>query len=241
MRFNLKALSAIVLFLLSAASALVLAQAGFKPGDRVEVDKARTGIWEKGTVVEYLRGDNPADGYLRVRLDAYPLSPEGYKIPASSVRPYGSTAAKPLDNPQPKAPVPRVAVPNTPAPSVPASRPPSPSQPVPNQAPRQAPAGAGGSPRSLPGSAWKIDFGRGVTGMVFLFCRSARWEIVPARMGSVGVIGKSYSLSGNELTTVSLDDGKVQKWKVAWRDEILELDDGQVVMKLHYNGETQCK
>jgi hypothetical protein len=51
----------------------------------------------------------------------------------------------------------------------------------------QAPAKP--APKTLPGSAWKIDFGRGVTGTVFLFCKKGRWEIVPQRAGSIGAIG----------------------------------------------------
>jgi hypothetical protein len=99
----------------------------------------------------------------------------------------------------------------------------------------------GSAPRSLPGTAWKIDFGKGVTGTVFLFCKSGRWEIVPARAGSIGAVGKSYKVSGSTLTTVNADDGMVQKWKMTWKDDVLELNDGKVTLGLHYNGETQCK
>lgn len=100
---------------------------------------------------------------------------------------------------------------------------------------------AEGAPRSLPGTAWKIDFGKGVTGTVFLFCKSGRWEIVPARAGSIGAVGKSYSVSGSTLTTVNADDEKVQKYKMTWEGDVLELFDGEVTLRLHYNGETQCK
>jgi hypothetical protein len=94
---------------------------------------------------------------------------------------------------------------------------------------------------SLPGTAWKIDFGKGVTGTVFLFCKSGRWEIVPARAGSIGAVGRSYNVSGNILTTVNADDGMVQEWQMAEDDGVLELFDGKVTLRLHYNGETQCK
>ena len=98
------------------------------------------------------------------------------------------------------------------------------------------------TPRSLPGTAWKIDFGKGVTGTVFLFCKgNKRWEIVPARAGSIGAVGKSYSVSGNTLTTVNADDEMVQKWKMSWEGNVLALNDGKVTLRLHYNGETQCK
>src|SRR4028118_301972 len=59
------------------------------------------------------------------------------------------------------------------------------------------PTMAGALP-SLPGTAWKIDFGKGVTGTVFLFCKSGRWEIVPSRAGSIGAVGKSYKVSGKD-------------------------------------------
>jgi hypothetical protein len=39
----------------------------------------------------------------------------------------------------------------------------------------------------------------------------------------------------------SRDDGMVQKWKMAWKGDLLELFDGKVTLRLHYNGETQCK
>lgn len=106
--------------------------------------------------------------------------------------------------------------------------------------PGAKPKMAGAFP-SLSGTAWKIDFGRGVTGTVFLFCKkSSRWEIVPARAGSIGAVGKSYSVAGSTLTTVNADDGKVEKWKMSMSGEILELFDGKATLRLHYRGETQC-
>lgn len=97
-------------------------------------------------------------------------------------------------------------------------------------------------PRSLIGTAWKIDFGKGVTGTIFLFCKGGkRWEIVPARAGTIGAVGKSYSVSGSTLTTVNADDAMVQKWKMTWEGDVLVLNDGKVILKLHYSGETQCK
>lgn len=99
-----------------------------------------------------------------------------------------------------------------------------------------------GVPRSLNGTAWKIDFGKGVTGTIFLFCKGGkRWEIVPARAGTIGAVGKSYSVSGNTLTTVNADDGMVQKWKMTWESDVLVINDGKQTLRLHYNGETQCR
>lgn len=45
----------------------------YKPGDRVECDKASMGIWEKGTVVPFLPDDtNKNSGnFYRVRLDSF--------------------------------------------------------------------------------------------------------------------------------------------------------------------------
>ena len=45
----------------------------YKPGDRVECDKAQMGIWEKGTVMAFLPDDtNKNSGrFYRVRLDAF--------------------------------------------------------------------------------------------------------------------------------------------------------------------------
>jgi hypothetical protein len=103
-----------------------------------------------------------------------------------------------------------------------------------------APKMAGALP-SLRGTSWKIDFGKGVTGTVFLFCKTGgRWEIVPQRAGSIGAVGRSYTVSGTTLTTVNADDGKVEKWKMTWKDGVLELFDGKARLKLHYNGETSC-
>lgn len=99
----------------------------------------------------------------------------------------------------------------------------------------------GGVPRSLNGTAWKIDFGKGVTGTVFLFCKGGkRWEIVPARAGTIGAVGKSYSVSGSTLTTVNADDGMVQKWKITWEGDVFVINDGKQTLRLHYIGQTQC-
>jgi hypothetical protein len=99
---------------------------------------------------------------------------------------------------------------------------------------------ASAAPRDLAGTAWKIDFGRGVTGTVFLFCKSGRWEIVPARAGSIGAVGRSYKTAGSVLTTVNADDGKVEKWKMTWAGDVLIIDDGAQPLRLNYNGRTQC-
>lgn len=102
-----------------------------------------------------------------------------------------------------------------------------------------SPKMAGAFP-SLPGTAWKIDFGRGVTGTVFQFCKNRTWEIIPQRAGSIGAVGKSYTVSRGMLTTVNADDGKVEKWKMTWKGGVLEIFDGKTTLRLHYTGENKC-
>ncbi len=46
-------------------------EAKFKPGDRVECDKAGIDSWEKGTVMPFIKGDRTDVGTFRVRLDAH--------------------------------------------------------------------------------------------------------------------------------------------------------------------------
>lgn len=61
----------------------------FKPGDRVEVDKARINSWEKGTVMPYLKSDTKDGSYYRVRLDEQARNGmylDGLVIPANSIR-----------------------------------------------------------------------------------------------------------------------------------------------------------
>jgi hypothetical protein len=107
------------------------------------------------------------------------------------------------------------------------------------EAPDLTPKMTGAFP-SLPGTAWKIDFGRGVTGTVFQFCKNRTWEIIPQRVGTIGAVGKSYSVSGSTLTTINADDGMVGKWKMSWKGGVLELFDGKASLRLHYDGENHC-
>jgi len=92
----------------------------------------------------------------------------------------------------------------------------------------------------LPGTAWKIDYGRGKTGDVFLFCSTGTWQIVPAS-GSIGAVGKSYRVAGSTLTTVNRDDGRVQDWRMSGSDGVMEIREPRQSLKLHYNGTTQCR
>jgi hypothetical protein len=101
-------------------------------------------------------------------------------------------------------------------------------------------AAAARTDRTLPGTAWKIDFGKGATGTLFLFCKNGTWQnVLPS--GRIGIVGKSYSVAGNTLKTVNRDDGLVQQWRMTWTGEILELYDGKETLRLPYNGETECK
>ena len=239
----------------------------FKPGDRVECDKAQIGIWEKGTVMNYLPNDTDRGSYMRVRLDGYKFHKEGHQCMMNFIRPLGETSLKTSGKYKVGD---RVEAQNSNGTWLPASiiavegafykvrfdnrdsrydekiddariRP-SGSQKEENNTKDTTPK-QGSTPRSLPGTAWKIDFGRGKTGTLFRFCPRPGdgWEIVPDRAGSIGAVGKSYTVSGNTLTTVNRDDGMVQKWKMSWEGDVLVLNDGKVTFKLHYNGETQCK
>lgn len=238
---------------------------GFQPGDRVECDKAQIGVWEKGTVMNYLPNDTDKGSYIRVRLDGYKFYKEGHQCMLKFVRPLGEASLKASGKYKVGD---SVEAQNSNGSWLPAKiiavegafykvrfdnrastydekiddariRPPGSAE---NENTNQNPTPkTGGVPRTLPGTAWKIDFGRGKTGTTFLFCRSGRWEIVPERAGSIGAVGSSYKVSGNTLTTVNRDDGKVEKWKMSWEGDVLILNDGKVTLKLHYNGETQCK
>ncbi len=100
---------------------------------------------------------------------------------------------------------------------------------------------AGGFP-AIPGTAWKIDYGKGVTGYVFLFCKSARWEVISPQLlnGAVTLMG-TFRVQGSNLISKDGNGGQVTTFKMAWKGDVLELNDGKVILKLHYIGETECK
>lgn len=246
--------------------------AKYKPGDRVECDKAQIGVWEKGTVVHYLPQDTDRESYLRVKLDGYKLYPEGHQCMVNFIRPLGGAGLKAggkykvgdaveaqnhngswlsakiiavdgafykvhfddrdsrYDETIDEERIRPIGTAEQ-------------EENKQNKTEKINPNTGGAVPHSLPGTAWKIDYGRGLTGDVFRFCQpsSKGWEIVPARAGSIGAVGKSYTVSGSTLTTVNKDDGMVQKWKMSWEGDVLVINDGRQTLKLHYNGETQCK
>ncbi len=95
----------------------------------------------------------------------------------------------------------------------------------------------------IPGTAWKIDWGiRGGNVQVFLFCTSGRWEVVSPILssGAVSLMGK-YTVKGHDLVTENLQGREVTKYRMAWKESVLELDSGKSNMRLHYNGTSACK
>lgn len=59
----------------------------FKPGDRVEVDKAGINSWEGGTVIDFLPNDHPDGTWYRVKIDVSAGTlPFGLAIPKERVR-----------------------------------------------------------------------------------------------------------------------------------------------------------
>lgn len=96
--------------------------------------------------------------------------------------------------------------------------------------------------RDLRGTAWKMEFPnntsrRGITGSIFLFCNSGRWEMVPER-GGVGPSG-TYLLSGENLTTIS-SDGTRETYRITWSGDILDLGGRDTRIRLHPNGAARC-
>ena len=234
MRHPCSAASAgVALILASVFHVATAAPPSYKPGDRVECDSTQTGRYDAGTVVPFTNTDLDQSGrWYRVKLDKDKIPNSTAECMTTRLRPLSSPPATKQNDPTPA-----VVPSNSGNPKPPPEKPRNPST-APASAPASMPART--VPKSLPGTAWKIDFGRGVTGTVFLFCRTGRWEIVPAS-GSIGAIGKSYEVSAQTLTTVNRDDGKVEKYQMAWKGDVLELFDGKVTIRLHYNGETRCK
>lgn len=93
---------------------------------------------------------------------------------------------------------------------------------------------------SLPGTAWKIESPGSIGVMVFRFCKKTTdWQVVPSQPGHFGPSGPSFIVSGGTLTTTA-SDGKVEKYKMTWKDGVLELNDGKAILRLRYNGEVSC-
>ena len=249
----------------------------YKPGDRVECDKAQIGIWEKGIVVPYLPsdGDTASGRYYRVKLDGYTLYPAGHECLTNFMRPLAGAGISGLvghamhkvgdvvealnsNNSWLRARI--VAIENgfykvrfegrdarydesvdekrlRPAGTLEREA----AEQRRRDQQRQQPTPTGGpAPNDLPGTAWKIDFGKGLTGAVFLFCRSGSWSMVLAN-GTIGAVGSSYDVSGSTLTTVNKDDGLTTRWRMNRAGDVLAIDDGRRTLRLHYNGETQCR
>jgi hypothetical protein len=202
------------------------AQQRFNPGDRVECDWLQNGSFETGVVVPFTNTDLDTSGrWYRVKLDRDKIPNSTVECMTTRLRtantvPVTEPIAAPVVGAASKEPPPRTA----------------PARPT---APVGAPVKSGPLP-PLPGTAWKIDYGRGKTGDVFLFCSTRTWQIVPAS-GSIGAVGRSWNVTGTTLTTVNRDDGRVQAWKMSGSDGVLVINDGRQTLKLHYNGTTQCR
>lgn len=236
-------------FLVNAALAMTVAaqvtesaaaQPGFAPGDRVYCDWLQNGRPDLGTVVPFASTDLDQSGrWYRVRLDKDTIANSTVECMFDRLRAAPGNAA--ADTPAaastqaPVSPTPPPA--SAPAATDTRQQPPA-SQPGPAVS-NQVPAQTGPLP-PLPGTAWKIDYGRGKTGDVFLFCSTGTWQIVPA-YGSIGAVGRSFDVSGTTLTTVNRDDGQVQAWRMSGSDGVMVIDDGQQRLTLHYNGTTQCR
>jgi len=99
---------------------------------------------------------------------------------------------------------------------------------------------AGGFP-VIPGSAWKIDWGkRGANVQVFLFCKTGRWEVVsPMLLAGAATIMGTYRVRGSNVVTKG-DDGSISNYTMTWKGDALEMNDGRTIMRLVYNGIAQC-
>ena len=223
--------------LLLVASTWAVAQAPqYKVGDRVECDATQMGTFKKGTIVAFPKNDpDQAGRFYYVRLDGSYIT-DGYLCMATHMRPLVESAPARPDG-QARNPV-------SPA------KPPGPAGAPQAVAPRAATPSkafvltmAGGLP-TLPGTAWKIDFGiKGGNVQRFLFCRSGRWEVVSSQLltgGAMSMMG-SYTVNGPSLVTRDANGGKVTTYRMAWNGKVLELDSGKAAMKLYEPVETACK
>lgn len=99
---------------------------------------------------------------------------------------------------------------------------------------------AGGFP-VIPGSAWRIDWGkRGANVQVFLFCKTGRWEVVSPMLlaGAVTMMG-TYRVRGSNVVTKG-DDGSISNYRMTWKGDALDMNDGRTIMRPLYKGTTQC-
>lgn len=98
-----------------------------------------------------------------------------------------------------------------------------------------------GMPKTLPGTAWNLEFpdikGRGKTGMIYLFCKTDRWQVVPSR-GGIGPQG-TYRVEGSKLITRG-EDGKVEQYSLQWGPSWVDLVGGSSPMRLHYETAARC-
>ena len=233
-------------------------QARFRVGDRVLCQVSGVGEWLPGTVAPYeqrdldLEPDVPRTGrFYRVRLDHRPANWQPDTCLQAYTRLIGGGSAPPPSaqsrraGPSVRPAPPRLAQPPAP-PRYSEQQRPQPVRPQP-LAPRaapitQPPAAGGSAPRTLRGTAWKIESRGSIGVQVFLFCNSGRWEIVGSQLfnGGVSPVG-TYTQWGSRLTTRNQDDGMVTNWSLAWPGgDRLDLNDGRVTLRLRYNGRASC-
>lgn len=253
----------------------------YKPGDRVECDKAQIGFWEKGTVVHFLQNDLDKESgrYYRVKLDKYAdLYPEGHECMTTHIRPLGEAALEATGKYKAGDKIEAHSFAGAWLPAtiigvegafykVRFDNYDSRHDELVDEA-RIRPLGTGenqtkketekpiGKATKIPGTAWKVSFyNKGETppdrtgrvSMVMLFCSNGKWDnvrpgLTPGAAGAVGMRG-TYKVAGNQLTTTA-DTGKRGVYRMKWVEagKILDLDGGSgLIMRLTYNGETQCK
>lgn len=73
----------------------------------------------------------------------------------------------------------------------------------------------------------------------FLFCKNGKWE---HQTGSL-FLGGTYTVKGATLTTRDGGaNGKPETWKLRWDGPVkeLEMEQGNLVFVLRYQGKTQC-
>lgn len=108
------------------------------------------------------------------------------------------------------------------------------------------PTVAGGMP-VLSGTSWAVVsiYEKGTTPKTqhrpgnFLFCKNGKWE---HQTGST-FLGGQYKVSGATLSTKDEGaGGKWEVWKLRWDGPVkeLEMEQGNLVFVLRYQGKTQC-
>ena len=106
--------------------------------------------------------------------------------------------------------------------------------------PSATPPMAGALP-ALVGTAWTIETTGTGNVATFLFCKNGTYEIISPELlaGAVSLIG-TYKVEGSSVSLKSLDDGKVESFKMTWKSDVLELQDGETILRLRYHTAAKC-